>query len=202
MCHVMVCYTEERGKLNYCHQCGSAAIEQKIPDGDNRLRHCCPECNEIFYENPKIVAGCIATFENKVLLCKRAIEPRHGTWTLPAGFMENHETIQEAAARETFEEANAKVANLSLFNIYNLPHISQVYMMFKAEIPDGLASPGLESLETEFVEEKNIPWGELSFPVITESLQLFFEERKHGDFSLHTGEIRRMPDRSIRVERY
>ena len=126
--------------MNFCHQCGSADIEQKIPEGDNRLRYCCPECNEIFYENPKIVAGCIATWQNKVLLCRRAIEPRYGTWTLPAGFMENHETIQEAAARETFEEANAKVANLSLFAIYNLPHISQVYIMFAADVPNGMAS--------------------------------------------------------------
>jgi ADP-ribose pyrophosphatase YjhB (NUDIX family) len=188
--------------LNFCNQCGSADIEQKIPDGDNRLRHCCPQCDEIFYENPKIVAGCIATWQNKVLLCKRAIEPRLGTWTLPAGFMENHETIQEAAARETFEEANAKVANLSLFTIYNLPHISQVYIMFKADIPDGIASPGTESLETEFVDEKDVPWDDLSFPIIRESLELFFEERKQGVLTLHTGEIRRMPDRSIRIDRY
>ena len=188
--------------MNFCSSCGSDQIELKVPDGDNRLRYCCPNCGAIFYENPKIVAGCIATWQNKILLCKRAIEPRYGTWTLPAGFMENHETIQEAAARETFEEATAKVSSLELFAIYNLPHISQVYIMFTAEVEDGKADSGVESLETAFVDEQDIPWDDLAFPIINETLELYFADRKQNLFSLHTGEIRRLPDRTIKTIRY
>lgn len=116
--------------------------------------------------------------------------------------MENQETIQQAAARETYEEATARVSNLELFAVYNLPHISQVYMMFKADIEDGQAQSGLESLETQFLEEKDIPWSELAFPVIHETLELYFHDRRQGEFTLHTGEITRQSDRSIRKVRY
>jgi len=190
------------GALKFCSNCGSSDIEHKIPEGDNRLRYCCLNCGAIFYENPKIVAGCIAQWNEKILLCKRAIEPRYGAWTLPAGFMENHETMQQAAARETFEEATARASNLELFAIYNLPHISQVYVMFKADIEDGLAESGIESLETAFVEEQDIPWEDLAFPIINETLELFLQDRKRGEFVLHTGEITRKPDRSLRTVRY
>lgn len=188
--------------MKFCSSCGSSDIEQKIPEGDNRLRHCCPSCDSIFYENPKIIAGCIAQWQGKILMCKRAIQPRLGTWTLPAGFMENHETIQEAAARETFEEATARTSNLELFAIYNLPHISQVYVMFKGDVEDGKAVSGIESLEAEFVDEQDIPWSDLSFPIINETLELYFEDRKREAFRLHNGEMRRMPDRTIRTIRY
>ena len=188
--------------MKFCSNCGSSEVEHKIPDGDNRLRYCCPSCDAIFYENPKIVSGCIAQWKGKILLCKRAIEPRVGTWTLPAGFMENFETIQEAAARETFEEAIARTSNLELFAIYNLPHISQVYIIFKADVIDGKASSGIESLETEFVDEKDVPWSDLSFPIITETLKLYFEDRERGEFCLHTGEIIRDHERATQIIRY
>ena len=188
--------------MKYCSNCGSEEVEQKVPDGDNRLRYCCIRCDSIFYENPKIVTGCLAQWQGKILLCKRAIEPRLGSWTLPAGFMENHETIQEAAARETYEEATAKISNMDLYTIYNLPHISQVYMIFRGDIEDGQASPGIESLETEFVAEAEIPWHDLAFPVIKETLELYLEDRQRGEFQLHTGEIRRKPDRNIEIIRY
>lgn len=188
--------------MKYCSHCGSNEVEQKVPDGDNRLRYCCIQCDSIFYENPKIVTGCLAQWQGKILLCKRAIQPRLGTWTLPAGFMENHETIQEAAARETFEEATAKISNLDLYTIYNLPHISQVYMIFRGDVEDGAAKPGVESLETDFIAEADIPWDDLAFPVVKETLELYFQDRKKGDFTLHTGEIRRNPDRNIKIIRY
>ena len=188
--------------MKFCSHCGSDEVEQKVPQGDNRLRYCCLQCEAIFYENPKIVTGCIAQWNNNILLCKRAIQPRLGTWTLPAGFMENHETIQEAAARETYEEATAKISNLHLYTIYNLPHISQVYIIFRGDVEDGLASPGEESMETKFVAEQDIPWDDLAFPIIKESLELYFADRKRGQFSLYTGEIRRMPDRNIQIIRY
>lgn len=188
--------------VKFCSSCGYNDIEHKIPEGDNRLRYCCPECDTIFYENPKIVAGCIGQWEEKILLCKRAIEPRYGAWTLPAGFMENRETIQQAAARETFEEATARASNMELFAIYNLPHISQVYIMFRADIEDGKARSGIESLETQFVSEQDIPWGGLAFPVIAETLELYFQDRKRGEYVLHTGEITRKPDRTFSTVRY
>ncbi len=188
--------------MKFCSRCGSAEIESKIPDGDNRARFCCPDCDIIFYENPKIVTGCVVTHEDKVLLCKRAIEPRLGSWTLPAGFMENNETIQQGAARETYEEATATVADLSLFAVYNLTHISQVYMMFRAELDRPEASPGVESLETEFVLEQDIPWDDLAFPVIDETLKLFFADRKAGKYNVHHGEITRLADRTLRTTRF
>lgn len=188
--------------MKYCSQCGSDKIRHTIPEGDNRLRHVCPDCGTVFYENPKIVAGCVAEWEGKILLCKRAIEPRLGTWTLPAGFMENKETIQEAAARETQEEATAEIIDQQIYMIYNLPHISQVYVMFKGEVKDGMASPGIESLETAFYDEADIPWDDLSFPIINETLKLYFEDRRRDAFPLHTGEIRRVSPELIETTRY
>jgi len=118
--------------VKYCSECSHATIN-KIPEGDNRERHVCSSCDTIHYQNPKNVCGCILEWENKVLLCKRAIEPRYGYWTLPAGFMENNETTMEGAAREAFEEANATAVSLRLFGLYNLPRISQVYLMFQGD---------------------------------------------------------------------
>ena len=138
----------------------------RIPDDDNRQRYVCEACGEIFYENPKIIAGCVPIWGEQVLLCKRAIEPRYGWWTLPAGFMENGETTMEAAARETLEEASTQVEILDLFAVFNLPQINQVYMMFQAVLPTLEFSPGSESLECMLYHEQEIPWSELAFPTI------------------------------------
>ena len=127
--------------MNYCNHCG-ARIERRIPEGDNRLREVCTACGYIHYQNPKIVAGCIAEWGDRILLCRRAIEPRYGLWTLPAGFMENGETALEAAVRETQEEANARVEVSGLFALLNLPHVSQVYMIFRAEVIAVDGEPG------------------------------------------------------------
>jgi ADP-ribose pyrophosphatase YjhB (NUDIX family) len=173
-----------------------------VPEGDNRPRFCCQECDSIFYTNPKIVAGCIAQWEGKILMCKRAIEPRYGTWTLPAGFMENGETVQAAAARETEEEACAQVENLTLYTMYNLPHISQVYMIFLGDLVQGRAAAGEESLEVALMQEHQIPWEQLSFPVIKETLELYFNDVKKNSFALRTGHIMRLPDMSYEISRY
>ncbi len=188
--------------MKFCSNCGSADINLKIPEGDNLPRFVCAACNEIFYSNPKIVAGCIAEWEDKILMCKRAIEPRYGKWTLPAGFMENDETMHAAAARETYEEAKAKVKNIKLFALYNLPHINQVYAMFRAELVGGKASPGEESLEVELMIEQEIPWEQIAFPVIKDSLELFFEDRKNNSFTLHYGDMKRLPEFKYKVTRY
>lgn len=176
--------------MNYCSQCGEKT-EEKTPEGDNRLRFVCTVCEHIHYQNPRIIAGCIAEHENKILLCKRAIEPRHGLWTLPAGFMENGETTLEAAQRETHEEAGAKINNCELFCTLSIPHISQVYIMYRGELVNGFSEPGIESLETELFTQQQIPWDDLAFPVIRESLELYFKDKSNNKFCTYNGEMRR-----------
>ena len=167
--------------LKFCSQCG-ASVELKIPDGDNLPRFICMQCETIHYQNPKIVTGCIPEWEDKILLCKRAIEPRIGLWTLPAGFMENRETTQQAAQRETQEEAHADVEILDLYALYNIPHISQVYILFRAKLLNLNFKPGIESLDVQLYEEKDIPWDNIAFPVIKKTLLHYFEDRKQGTF--------------------
>ena len=174
--------------MKYCSECG-AQVTLEIPSGDNRPRYICSQCETIHYSNPKIVAGCIPVWQDKILLCKRAIEPRHGLWTLPAGFMENDESTVEAAMRETMEEAGARVAVRDLYTMISLVHINQVYMMFLADMKDTDFSPGEESLETELFSEVDIPWDRIAFPVIEETMRLFFADRAAGKFRTRIGEM-------------
>ncbi|CAD5108093.1 NUDIX hydrolase [Zestomonas carbonaria] len=162
--------------MKFCSLCGGP-LSQHIPPGDNRLRHVCTHCNTVHYQNPRIVAGCLAVWEDQVLLCKRAIEPRRGYWTLPAGFMENSETMIEAASRETMEEARARVSDLDLYTLFDLPHISQVYVFFRARLVDLDFSAGEESLEVRLFRENEIPWSELAFPTVGRTLECYFADR-------------------------
>ncbi|MEM7466521.1 MAG: NUDIX hydrolase [Pseudomonadota bacterium] len=175
--------------MKYCSNCGSDRISWTIPSDDNRPRHVCGACNTVFYQNPKIVTGCIPVWEEQVLLCKRAIEPRYGYWTLPAGFMENAETTFEAAERETQEEANADVKDLDLYTVLNIPHTNQVYMMFRANLRNLDFHPGAESLECKMFTEDEIPWRELAFPTIHHTLKFFYEDRKKNQFRMRAGDI-------------
>jgi len=174
--------------MNFCSNCGHAVVF-KQPEGDSRLRFVCESCHTIHYQNPKIVCGCLPVWEGKVLLCKRAIQPRQGYWTLPAGFMENGETTPEAAARETLEEAQAQVSLGELYAVFNIRHISQVYMMFRAELIDGTFGVGEESLEVRLFAEEDIPWDQLAFPSITRTLRYFFEDRKTGNFPMRMRDL-------------
>lgn len=174
--------------MKFCSECGKH-VELKIPDGDNRARHVCSHCDTIHYKNPNIVAGCLPVWEDKVLLCKRAIEPRHGFWTLPAGFMENNETLEQAANRESVEEANANLEIASLYTVISLPHINQIYMLYLAKLKDLKFSAGIESLEVELFTEEQIPWSNLAFRTIDFTLKRYFEDRKRGDYPLHTSFI-------------
>lgn len=176
--------------MKYCSNC-SATVELLIPAGDSLPRYVCTTCHIIHYQNPKMVVGCIPEWENKILLCRRAIEPRLGWWTLPAGFMENNETLAQAAARETLEEANARVKIGNLYAIYSLPHISQVYLLFRAQLLDLDFSPGIESLEVELMSEHEIPWEEMAFRVIHDPLKHYFQERNQGKLGFHMGVIDR-----------
>lgn len=174
--------------MKYCSHCG-APVNVRIPAGDNRPRHCCDACGTVHYRNPLIVTGCIAEWEGRILLCRRAIRPRYGLWTLPAGFMENGETVQEGAARETREEAEAQVRIEALFTIFTLPHINQVYMLFRGKLAEPKFGPTPETLEARLFDESAIPWQELAFPVVHESLRLFFRDSRNGAYAVHTGEI-------------
>ena len=185
--------------MNYCGNCG-ARVKLSVPPGDNRPRHVCTRCGEIHYLNPKMVTGCIPTWEDRVLLCRRAIEPRYGLWTLPAGFMENGESCQEGAARETLEEANARVRIRQLYTTFNLPHIDQVYLLFRGELLDLDFSPGEESLEVELFREEEIPWEELAFAVVKETLKLYFADRRSGSYVPRVGDIRWTSDGPRRYE--
>ena len=167
--------------MNFCIKCG-ASVSMIVPDGDTRERAVCDNCGHIHYVNPRIVTGCLPVHKNQVLLCKRAIEPRYGFWTLPAGYLENGETVAVGAARETMEEANANVTGLELYTVFSLPHISQIYMFFLSELNKPEFSSGEESLEVKLFNEDEIPWDSLSFPVVTQTLEFFFEDRKTSDF--------------------
>ncbi len=178
--------------MKYCTEC-AAPLRLTVPEGEDRQRHVCTACGTIHYENPKIVTGTLPVHQGRVLLCRRAIEPRRGLWTAPAGFMENAETVQQGALRETREEANARVRIEALHAVYNLPHISQVYMLFRATLLDLDFHPGPESLEVRLFEEAGIPWGDIAFPVIAEALKAYFEDLRAGHFRLHMGDIERLP---------
>ena len=175
--------------MKYCSNCAHEVV-RKIPEGEDRERDVCPSCGEIFYVNPKVIVGCIPTVGDQVLLCKRAIEPRYGKWTLPAGFMENRETTEEGAAREMWEEAEARAVDMALYRIFDVPHISQVYVFYRCEVLDGQFGAGSESLESQLYSEADIPWDELAFPIVIEMLREFFEDRKTQDFPVRNSTIR------------
>jgi len=175
--------------INYCPSCG-ARTATLIPQGDNLPRAVCESCGSIHYQNPKIVVGCIPIWEDKVLLCRRAIEPRHGLWTLPAGFMENSESVTAGAMREALEEANAIVEIEDLYTVYSIPHISQVYMMFRARLLNLNFSPGSESLEVKLVAEADIPWDQIAFVMVRNTLKHFYADRKSGVFVPRFGDIK------------
>jgi len=180
--------------MKYCSNCGRP-VTLRIPEDDNLPRYVCDQCQTIHYQNPKIVAGCLPIWKNsdgegdQVLLCRRAIEPRHGLWTLPAGFMENAETLEQAAERESVEEANANIDNLKLYTLISLPHVNQVYIMYLANLRDLNFYPGIESLDVRLFHEHEIPWDALAFHTIHFTLEKYFQDRKQNHYPVHTHTI-------------
>lgn len=178
--------------MKYCSNCG-AAVELKVPPGDDRERFFCPACETVHYQNPRMVVGCLPEWEDKLLFCRRRIEPQAGKWTLPAGFLENGETVADGAARETLEEACARIDGLVPFALFNLSFVNQVYLMFRGRLVERAFAPGQESLEVELLGEAEIPWDELAFPVIRETLKLYLADRSKGKFEFHLADIHRQP---------
>jgi ADP-ribose pyrophosphatase YjhB (NUDIX family) len=174
--------------INYCSVCG-APVSLRVPAGDRLPRHVCDTCGVVHYRNPRLVVGSLPVWGEQVLLCRRAIEPRLGFWTLPAGFMENEETVAQAALRETSEEANARVELDGMYTLISVPHVSQVHVVFRARLLDLDFSAGEETQEVALFREEDIPWNEIAFRTIAMTLKHYFADRRAGRFDFHTGEI-------------
>lgn len=170
----------------YCGDCGHKLVK-KIPAMDNRVRDVCTHCDAIFYANPKVIVGVLPTWQGQVLLCKRAIEPRMGFWTLPAGFLENGESTLEGAIRETYEEAGAQLTPPLFYRLFDIPWINQVYLFYRAELSSAEYHKGEESLDVNLFKQQDIPWENLAFPIMKQILQEYFEDSSAGVFQIRTG---------------
>ena len=176
--------------MKYCSNCGSANLEFKIPEGDNMKRYCCKDCGTIFYTNPNLVVGTLCIRDNKILMAKRNINPRIGLWTLPAGFMENAETLQDGALRETFEETGSKAEITMPYTMFSLPHINQVHMFFLANLLDDNFGPTFESSEVKLFTIDEILWDEIAFPTVEKTLQYYIKDLETGDFIFREEDIK------------
>ncbi|MEO7055543.1 MAG: NUDIX hydrolase [Caldimonas sp.] len=174
--------------IKHCRACGSVVV-YTMPEGDNRERATCTVCGTIHYENPLNVVGTMPVWQDKVLLCRRAIEPRRGLWTLPAGFMELGETTEEGALRETTEEAGARIELQGLFTLFNVARVGQVHFFYRARLLDLDFAPGPESLEAVLFSEAEVPWPEIAFRTTKQTLELFFADRRADRFEMHFGDI-------------
>ncbi len=174
--------------MKYCSSCGQTLIVT-TPPGDTRERFVCEHCDTVHYQNPRIVTGCLVACDDRVLLCRRDIDPRSGYWTLPAGFLENGETAEAGAVRETWEEARARVVVDDLYTLFSLPHISQIYMFYRGRLATPEFSAGEETSEVGLFGEADIPWDELAFPVVNQTLRHYFEDRQNDHFPVRAKDI-------------
>ncbi|TAK73654.1 MAG: NUDIX domain-containing protein [Aquabacterium sp.] len=174
--------------IQHCPSCGTR-VEYRIPPDDNRERAVCPACGHIHYVNPNNVVGTVPVWGDQVLLCRRNIEPRYGLWTLPAGFMELGETTEQGAMRETDEEAGAHIELQGLFTVLNVVSAGQVHLYYRAGLLDTVFNPGPETIEAQLFRESEIPWDELAFRTVRETLKRYFEDRRRGQFSIHCADI-------------
>jgi ADP-ribose pyrophosphatase YjhB (NUDIX family) len=175
--------------LKYCPDCGSLKLEFKIPKDDHLKRYNCPECNKIFYTNPNMIVGAICIRDEKILMAKRNIHPRKGLWTLPAGFMENAETLQAGALRETMEETGSVAKAIMPYTMFSLPHINQVHLFYLADLLDDNFGPTTESMEVRLFSEDEILWDELAFPTVERTLKYYLEDSKTKNFIFREEDI-------------
>jgi len=175
--------------MKFCPSC-AAPLAKRVPPGDSLPRYLCDACGSIHYENPRLVVGCLPEWEGRILLCRRAIEPRYGYWTLPAGFMENGETTAQGAARETLEEAGARVALTAPFSMISVPYVNQVHMFYRARLLDLEFKPGDESIEVSLFEEAKVPWKDIAFRTVGLTLKHWFADRARGSFGFHAEDIK------------
>jgi ADP-ribose pyrophosphatase YjhB (NUDIX family) len=178
-----------RPPIQHCKQCGTAVVYRVPDDGDTKERAVCPNCGTIHYENPLNVVGTVPHWGDKVLLCKRNIEPRFGKWTLPAGFMELNETTAEGAARETDEEAGAQFEMEGLFSLLNVVRVGQVHLFYRARLLSDQFKPGTETIEARLFTENEIPWDEIAFRTVKETLERYFADRRAGHYGFHHVDI-------------
>ncbi len=176
--------------MNFCPYCGAPLVLQ-IPEGDDRPRYRCSACGRVHYENPKVVVGCIPLWEDKILLCRRNIEPQKGLWTLPAGYLENGETVKEGAIRETLEESGAVVNSLHTYLLLDIVHICQIYLMFLGQLESPSFHPTHESSEVALFTEKDVPWDAVAFRAIEKTLRCYFQDRAEGRFPFRNRQIPR-----------
>ncbi|WP_024537746.1 NUDIX hydrolase [Comamonas badia] len=174
-----------RRPIKHCRECGAPVVYRIPDDGDTHPRAVCTQCHTIHYENPLMVVGTIPARGDRVLLCKRAIEPRRGLWTLPAGFMELQETTAQGAARETDEEAGADIAMGPLFTLLNVTHVGQVHLFYRATLQSEQFNPGIETLEARLFTEAEIPWEQLAFRTVSKTLECYFADRRKDSFGFH-----------------
>ena len=179
----------QRTPLKHCRECGFAVVYRLPDDGDTRERAICTACHTVHYENPLNVVGTVPVWEDSVLLCRRNIEPRHGFWTLPAGFMELGESTEAGAVRETDEEAGARIVVEGLFTVLNVVRVGQVHFFYRARLEDTRFAPGPESIEARLFREDEIPWDDLAFRTVRLTLERYFADRKAGSFGIHCVDI-------------
>jgi ADP-ribose pyrophosphatase YjhB (NUDIX family) len=174
--------------IKHCRACGTL-VEYRIPSDDNRERAVCSDCGTVHYENPLNVVGTVPVWQDQLLLCKRNIEPRYGLWTLPAGFMELGETLEAGALRETDEEAGARIELQGLFTLLNVVRVGQVHFFYRARLIDINFNPGPETIEARLFREDEVPWEQLAFRTVRETLHRYFDDRRRGRFELHFADI-------------
>lgn len=175
--------------MKYCSNCGSSKLDFIIPDGDHVKRYTCEDCGTIHYTNPNMVVGALCVRNDKILMAKRNIHPRKGLWTLPAGFMENAETLQQGALRETFEETGSRAKVIQPYTLFSLPHINQVHMFFLADLLDEDFGPTSESQAVELHGEEDILWDQLAFPTVEKTLKHYFADKKKDKFIFREEDI-------------
>ncbi len=175
--------------MKFCPNCAAPLIK-RVPPGDSLPRDVCDACGSVHYQNPKLVVGTLPEWEGRVLLCRRAIEPRYGYWTLPAGFMENGETTGEGAMRETLEEAGARIELLAAFSMISVPYVNQIHVFYRARLRDLEFKPGVESLEVALFEEARVPWKDIAFRTVGLTLKHWFADRARGSFGFHSEDVK------------